>query len=84
MKRSLIAFALTGIGVALSGAAHAVTVNIGRPAPVVAAPAAAPVVGWHGDRYWDGKRYWQRREWDERNRSRNACPPGHAKKGKMC
>lgn len=69
MKRSLIAFALTGAGIALSSAAHAVNVdvNIGTPAPVVVAPAPAPVivapapaivVGWHGDRYWDGHRYW--------------------------
>ncbi|ONC44825.1 MULTISPECIES: hypothetical protein [pseudomallei group] len=92
MKRSLIAFALTGAGIALSGAAHAVNVdvNIGTPAPVVVAPAPAPVivapapaivVGWHGDRYWDGHRYWERREWEERHRHRGFCPPGHAKKG---
>ncbi|RAQ92324.1 hypothetical protein A4G86_03965 [Burkholderia pseudomallei] len=75
MKRSLIAFALTGAGIALSSAAHAVNVdvNIGTPAPVV--------VGWHGDRYWDGHRYWERREWEERHRRRGFCPPGHAKKG---
>lgn len=94
MKRSLIAFALTGAGIALSGAAHAVNVdvNIGTPAPVVVAPAPAPVivapapapaivVGWHGDRYWDGHRYWERREWEEHHRRRGFCPPGHAKKG---
>lgn len=92
MKRSLIAFALTGAGIALSGAAHAVNVdvNIGTPAPVVVAPAPAPVivapapaivVGWHGDRYWDGHRYWERREWEEHHRHRSFCPPGHAKKG---
>lgn len=92
MKRSLIAFALTGAGIALPGAAHAVNVdvNIGTPAPVVVAPAPAPVivapapaivVGWHGDRYWDGHRYWERREWEEHHRRRGFCPPGHAKKG---
>lgn len=92
MKRSLIAFALTGAGIALSSAAHAVNVdvNIGTPAPVVVAPAPAPVivapapasvVGWHGDRYWDGHRYWERREWEEHHRHRGFCPPGHAKKG---
>lgn len=44
MKRSLIAFALTGAGIALSSAAHAVNVdvNIGTPAPVVVAPAPLP------------------------------------------
>ncbi|WP_323119874.1 hypothetical protein [Burkholderia alba] len=93
MKRTLIAFALAGL--TLSGAAHAVNVdvNIGTPAPVVVAPGPAPVVvtqGWHGDRYWDGHRYWERREWEARqharydrdhDRDRGHCPPGHAKKG---
>lgn len=94
MKRSLIALAFAGLGLSLSGLAHAVNVdvNIGTPAPVVVAPAPvvvapapAVVVGWHGDRYWDGRRYWERREWEDHERHRGHggyhCPPGHAKKG---
>ena len=94
--RSLIALAFAGLGLSLSGLAHAVNVdvNIGTPAPVVVAPAPvmvapapAVIVGWHGDRYWDGRRYWERREWDDYQRHRGHgdrgyhCPPGHAKKG---
>jgi hypothetical protein len=92
MQRSLIALAFAGLGLSLSGLAHAVNVdvNIGTPAPVVVAPAPvvvapapAVIVGWHGDRYWDGHRYWERREWEERHRGHGGyhCPPGHAKKG---
>ncbi|KVU67679.1 hypothetical protein [Burkholderia ubonensis] len=94
MKRSLLAAALAGLGISLSGIAHAVNVdvNIGTPAPVVVAPAPvvvapapAVVIGWHGDRYWDGRRYWEHREWEDHERHRGHggyhCPPGHAKKG---
>ncbi|RQT31633.1 hypothetical protein [Burkholderia cepacia] len=79
MQRSLIALAFTGLGLSLSGLAHAVNVdvNIGTPAPVVVAPAPvvvapapAVIVGWHGDRYWDGHRYWERREWEDHQRYR--------------
>ena len=85
MKRSLLATALAGLGISLSGLAHAVNVdvNIGTPAPVVVAPAPvvmapAPVVviGWHGDRYWDGRRYWGRDEW-YRHRGRGWDDRGH-------
>ncbi|MEK6353665.1 MAG: hypothetical protein V4796_08580 [Burkholderia cenocepacia] len=87
MQRSLIALAFAGLGLSLSGLAHAVNVdvNIGTPAPVVVAPApvvvapAPVIVGWHGDRYWE------RREWEDRERHHGHggyhCPPGHAKKG---
>ena len=92
MKYPLLASLIASLGIGLSGAAHAVNVdvNIGSPAPVVVGPA--PVVveqGWHGDRYWDGHRYWERQEWQEHNRHHDGhgddqhehCPPGHAKKG---
>ncbi|KUY62502.1 hypothetical protein WI25_30085 [Burkholderia cepacia] len=80
MQRSLIALAFAGLGLSLSGLAHAVNVdvNIGTlapvvvaPAPVVVAPAPAVIVGWHGDRYWDGHRYWERREWEDHQRYRD-------------
>ncbi|MDN7183096.1 hypothetical protein M0D69_34810 [Caballeronia sp. SEWSISQ10-4 2] len=88
MKRSFIALVFAGIGIALSGAAHAVDVsvgiNVGVPGPVVVVPAPVVVVpGWQGDRYWDGRRYWDREEWEEHHHhhGRDHCPPGHAKKG---
>jgi hypothetical protein len=85
MKYPLLASLIASLGVSLSGPAHAVDlgINIGRPAPVVAAqPAIA--AGWHGDRYYDGHRYWERREWEEHQHhhvDRGHCPPGHEKKG---
>ncbi|CAN0627448.1 conserved exported protein of unknown function [Burkholderia multivorans] len=96
MKRSLIALVLASAGIAASGIAHAVNVdvNIGTPAPVVVAPAPAAVVvapGWHDNRYWDGHRYWERREWEMHERAHHhdhdrdferRCPPGHIKNGK--
>ncbi|MCA8015185.1 hypothetical protein LGM38_24390 [Burkholderia vietnamiensis] len=90
MKPTLLALSLAGLGLTVSGLAHAVNVdvNIGTAAPVIVAPAPAVIVGWHGDRYWDGRRYWERREWEDHERGYRHeprggyhCPPGHAKKG---
>ncbi|NPT44643.1 hypothetical protein GNZ12_25670 [Paraburkholderia sp. 1N] len=66
MKYPLLASLVASLGIGLSGVANAVNVdvNIGTPAPVVAAPVVIQQ-GWHGDRYWDGHRYWERQEWEE-------------------
>ncbi|WP_341317781.1 hypothetical protein WN982_21850 [Paraburkholderia sp. IMGN_8] len=85
MKYPLFASLVASLGIGLSGAAHAVNVdvNIGMPALVVAAPVVIQQ-GWHGDRYWDGHRYLERNEWEDHNRhhgDHDHCPPGHAKKG---
>lgn len=97
MKYSALASTVIGLGICLSGAAHAfdINVNVGAPAPVVVAPPVV-IIGWHGDRYYDGRRYWERREWEARQyrredrdddyrrgerHGRGHCPPGHAMKG---
>ena len=64
MKYPVMTLLIASLGIGLAGAAHAVNldVNIGTPAPVVAAPVVVQQ-GWHGDRYWDGRRYWARDDW---------------------